>query len=142
MNFSYLSKQDVEMIHEATLKILEKTGVRSQSDRFLKKCAALGLTVQDGTVYFPRDLVEKAIKTAPRSFTLYGRDESRNVTFGEGKVFAQTCIGSPLSMTLKPVNGASSAIKTCAILSGFVMGWIISTSFPPSSPKTFRNMPR
>ena len=51
MKYEFLSKSDLEQIHEATLDILETIGIRSASDRFLDKCAELGLNVKDGTVY-------------------------------------------------------------------------------------------
>lgn len=93
--FEYLSKQNVEDIHESTLRVLEEVGIKSQSTRFLSACQNLGLRVQEGVVYFPRELVEKAIQSAPSQFTIYGRDESKSVQLGQGNVYAQTCIGTP-----------------------------------------------
>ena len=96
MKYEFLKKSDLKAIHEATLDILETIGVRSASRRFLDKCAELGLNVKNDTVYFPRDIVDDALKKAPSRFTLYSRDGKHDAELGvEGKIYSQTCIGSP-----------------------------------------------
>ncbi len=83
MNFHYVGIEDLEKIHEATLVILETIGVRSKSQRFLDKAASLGLKVQDGTIYFPREKVAEALGTAPSHFSTYGRDETKEIKWGK-----------------------------------------------------------
>ncbi|MEG1868347.1 MAG: trimethylamine methyltransferase family protein [Clostridiales bacterium] len=101
MLYDYISKEDVKAIHESTLEILETIGVRTTSTRFMEACTKVGLKVENGTVYFPRDLVEKAIKTAPSQFSLYGRDGKHEVKLGSGEVYSQTCIGSPFILDIE-----------------------------------------
>lgn len=140
MLYEFLSKSDLEKIHESTLEILETIGVRSASDRFLNKCAELGLTVKDGTVYFPRDLVNKALKDAPSKFTLYSRDGKHDVELGaEGKVYAQTCIGSPFindietgKRKLVTLQDLNDYVRVCDALDNID---IVSAIFPKDVPE-------
>lgn len=140
MRYEYLSQTDLESIHEATLEILETIGVRSKSQRFLKTCADLGLQVKDETVYFPRDLVAKALKAVPGSFTLYSRDGNHDVELGApGKVYAQTCIGSPFINDLETgrrklitSEDLANYIRVCDSLPNID---IISAVFPKDVPE-------
>ena len=64
-----LSKDEVEKIHEATLKVLEKTGVRFDSAdavQRLVKNGALMHPSKKNVITFPRSVVEESIKKIPR----------------------------------------------------------------------------
>jgi trimethylamine--corrinoid protein Co-methyltransferase len=81
-NFQLLSIEDIAQIHEATLQILEKTGVRMPLDKQrLDDLEDLGLQIDRHTqrVRFPADIVEKAIQKAPQSYTLYARNPQNDV---------------------------------------------------------------
>lgn len=140
MRYEYLSKTDIESIHEATLEILETIGVRSKSERFLKTCANLGLHVKDQTVYFPRELVGKAIKAVPGPFTLYSRDGKHDAELGApGKVYSQTCIGSPF---INDIETGKRKLVTLADLEDYLRVCdglpnidIISAIFPKDVPE-------
>ena len=139
MLFNYLSKEDVEAIHESTLEILETIGVRSTSKRFLEVCAKVGLKVEDGTVYFPRDLVAVAIKSVPAQFSLYSRNGKREAKLGSGEVYSQTCIGSPFILDIK--TGARRPVlyqdlqDFTRVCDGLDHIDIISAIFPKDTPK-------
>ena len=111
MRLEYLSKSDVEKIQEATLVLLEKTGIRSGSERFLNKAKEVGLTVNDGVVYFPRDLVKKGLSTVPSHFTLYGIDESKQIHIGEKRAYSQTCVGTPSIMGIDTNKSEGVTLK-------------------------------
>ena len=70
MRLHYCSEADVQKMHEATLDILEKTGIKSTSDKFISFCKEAGLNVSDdisgkgSRIRFPRDVVEKALRDA------------------------------------------------------------------------------
>lgn len=76
-NLNVLSDDDVQRIYEASLSILEEPGVFSESDLFLDIFEKGGARVdRDGrTIRVPREMVEAAIKSAPRSFVLHGRGD-------------------------------------------------------------------
>jgi len=93
--FEYLEQDELERIHEATLTLLEQTGIYATSQRFLGQCAQLGLKVEGERVYFPRDLVAKALAAAPSKFSTWGRDKKYEIKWGEKKAYNHTCVGTP-----------------------------------------------
>ena len=70
-----LSDDDVERIYQASLKLLEEHGVRSESDLFLDIFEKAGARVDHDSrlIYVAADMVEAAIESAPSSFVLHGR---------------------------------------------------------------------
>ena len=63
-----------EVLHEAALSILERTGVRLRLPRAVDLLREAGSLVTEGDrVRLPRDLVMWALERAPRSVTLYDR---------------------------------------------------------------------
>ncbi len=72
---SVLSEEDIQKIHETTMKVLMNPGLRVDHDGARKVLKDAGCIVDDETrvVRFPREIVEKAIESAPASFNMYGR---------------------------------------------------------------------
>jgi trimethylamine--corrinoid protein Co-methyltransferase len=70
-----LDEEQIQDIHQYTLKILETTGVRVDSPSALEMLRQrLGDSmIEDRTVRFPAELVEWAVKVAPRQIQLYDR---------------------------------------------------------------------
>jgi len=71
-----LSRDEVQAIHEASLRIMERTGLVMPLSRERQEQAAdLGLRVdgENDRIHFPPQIVEAALHKAPRSYTLYGR---------------------------------------------------------------------
>lgn len=91
LEFRVLSEEKREKIHEASLTILETTGVRMTGERTLRMFQENGAKVEDGgIVKIPRIMVEEAVRTLPREVRLYNRDRvlvnsmgpERNIYFG------------------------------------------------------------
>ncbi len=73
--FRVLSDEQLEDLHLATLQILEKTGIAFDCQKAIDILAEAGADVSDpGRVKIPAKLVEQALKTAPKTITLYSRD--------------------------------------------------------------------
>jgi len=70
-----LNKDQIEQVHEYSLKILTTTGVHIVSKRSgeIFSRAAGKEAVKDGRVRIPRDLVEWALKKAPSQVKIYDR---------------------------------------------------------------------
>lgn len=84
-----LSQTDIENIHEATLSILQRTGISIGYEPALEAFKKAGAQVEGDRVHLSRKLVEERIKAAPSSFTLYARNPEKNVVIGgEGFVTA------------------------------------------------------
>jgi len=70
-----LSAAERDELHERSLRILARTGMRVDSDEGRRLLAAAGAHVDEGSriVRFPHELVDEALRVAPRTFTLGGR---------------------------------------------------------------------
>ena len=79
--FEVLSKQEIDEIRQATLEVLEQTGVKVEVRKMRQILADLGCAVDEKTkvVKFPPRVVESYVAKAPRQFTLCGHD--RNLTW-------------------------------------------------------------
>ncbi len=82
----FLDEEQLDNLREATLQILENTGVQFPSDKALEIFAEHGAEVDHGTqiVKIPRDLVFKAMSTLPRYFTLGARNPEFDLQLQEG----------------------------------------------------------
>jgi trimethylamine--corrinoid protein Co-methyltransferase len=78
---SVLSEAERERVHEASLRILAEAGVRFHGERALPLLAAAGARVDPaaGVARIPRDVVEAALASAPRSFVLGARNPVHDV---------------------------------------------------------------
>ncbi len=72
--FPKLSEEQSRRMHEASLEILERIGIRLYLDEAVELLKKAGARVTDGNlVHVPSNLVEKALKTVPKEVTLYDR---------------------------------------------------------------------
>ena len=85
-----ISEDDVQRIHQSALSLLEDPGIYSESDLFLDIFQKAGANVDRDSrvIRVPPDLVEAAIKSAPRSFVLHGRnDPDMDMLLEPGRVY-------------------------------------------------------
>jgi trimethylamine--corrinoid protein Co-methyltransferase len=73
---TFLSREEIEAIHNASLQVLEKTGIKVMSEIALDILKKGGAKVDYGTnrVTLPRQLVEEALKIAPKTITYGARN--------------------------------------------------------------------
>ncbi len=88
-SLSGLTKENIELIHQATLTILEKTGVRVESCEAVEIFQGAGATIEKDDpgfrVKLPPSLVEECVSLAPGRITLFGRDPHCDITLEKGK---------------------------------------------------------
>lgn len=77
--YTLISQEELEMIHENSLRIMNEIGIVMPYDHAKELLAAKGCKVDGDRVYFPKNLVEECIKLAPASYTLHGRSAARDV---------------------------------------------------------------
>jgi trimethylamine---corrinoid protein Co-methyltransferase len=79
-----LSADQIESIHESSLKVLEEIGMDFLDEEALAILKTAGAEVQAGTqrVRFPRGLVLEAVAKAPSEFTLHARNPQHSLTVG------------------------------------------------------------
>ena len=70
----WLSREQCEKLHEASLQVLERTGVRLDEPEAVELVRRAGATVDGDIVRLPAKLIENALATAPREFTIYDRE--------------------------------------------------------------------
>ena len=83
-----LSDDQIEAIHDMSLRVLEEIGILFLNDEALKILSEAGCDVDWSTknVRFERDFVTAQIQKAPSHFTLTPRNPARQITWG-GKNF-------------------------------------------------------
>ncbi|MDY2624970.1 MAG: trimethylamine methyltransferase family protein [Coriobacteriales bacterium] len=93
--FNLISDDQLDAIHENTLRIMKEVGIVMPYDHAKELLKAHGCTVEGDLVKFPREVVEEAIKTAPDHYTLYSRNPDKNVEISCYKVSTAGPYGSP-----------------------------------------------
>jgi len=88
----YLSDEQLDQLQEATLRILEDVGVKFPSEKALAVLDGHGASVDQATqiVKFPRDLVFKALETAPRYFLMGARAPEYDLQLEDGVTYFTT----------------------------------------------------
>jgi trimethylamine---corrinoid protein Co-methyltransferase len=88
-----LSSDDIERIHLSALSILWNTGVEVREEQAFEVLKKAGCPTSGKTIRIPSHLVEEAIRTSPKTFTLYGRDPAFKVRLERRRVFYEPMIG-------------------------------------------------
>lgn len=102
----YVTPQEIDAMHQSAVEVLEKTGIRTLSQRFMDKCSEVGLKVvknpedKFATIYFTEAQINQAIASTPESFTTYGLDDSLQIKWGEKRGYSHTCVGVPFVQSL------------------------------------------
>ena len=86
---------NLEQIHDASMTILERCGMKFADHRVLELMAANGFKVSDETVYFQREKLMSLIKKAPESFTLHARNPQHNMILGGNRTYYAPGYGAP-----------------------------------------------
>lgn len=75
IRFSILDDEKIAKIHEASLDLIERVGMKITGERTLKLLHERGAkTDSEGITRIPREMVEEALRTVPKELTLYTRD--------------------------------------------------------------------
>ncbi|MFW6082618.1 MAG: trimethylamine methyltransferase family protein, partial [Chloroflexota bacterium] len=85
-----LTDAQLERIHEASLHVLERTGVRVEQAEALELFEKAGADVQENRVRLPQDLVEDAIDRASSKVVLAGRDVEHDLILEDAQVHIGT----------------------------------------------------
>ncbi len=99
--YEVLTRADLDNIHEATMQVLEKTGVRFKYKPALNVFSKEGLKIDGNKVYFNKEFIEKQIKKVPEKFTLHARNPENNVEIGGDNIVLTPGYGSPYVMDLE-----------------------------------------
>jgi trimethylamine--corrinoid protein Co-methyltransferase len=92
-----ISDDQVEHIHQASLKLLSETGldVLHEGARAVMKKAGADVREGETRVRFDPDLIVEAIATVPSEFTLHARNTRHNVTMGGNNIVFNMMASAP-----------------------------------------------
>lgn len=87
-----LKDEDVKRIHEASLTVLEHTGIEvvASEAREIFRGAGARIDEEKDRVFIPRAMVEDALEKARNEVMLYGREPKHNLTLGGKRVHMGT----------------------------------------------------
>jgi trimethylamine--corrinoid protein Co-methyltransferase len=92
LKLEVLSKQDILKIHNATLEIIQETGVKFPSKKALDIWEKHGAKVDRHSmvVKAPKELIEDALKECPPAFTLAAREPAQSLDLDGNHVYVGT----------------------------------------------------
>jgi trimethylamine---corrinoid protein Co-methyltransferase len=95
-NLKLLSKSDMTRIHDASIKVLENTGMVFQHQKALDLFKKHGAKVENQTVYFTPKMIKDTLEKCPSSFKWRGRKDKYSVIIG--KDFVVQANGGPVNI--------------------------------------------
>jgi trimethylamine---corrinoid protein Co-methyltransferase len=103
--FSYLKKDEISYVHEASLEILDEVGLLVRNEKARNRFAEHGARVDHETeiVRIPPAIVEKYRAMVPPTITLRGRDPACDITFPRKLPVIATASSAP--DIVDPVTG-------------------------------------
>ena len=136
-----LSDSQIHILHDGTLEVLERTGIRILEEEALQLLRKGGADVTDGTrVRIPAWRVEWAIKTAPKQIILYDQEgrpairlRGRNCYYGNGSDLVNIIdhrSNERRAATLQDIRDIVAVLDALPNLD-FVMSGFIPGDLPP-----------
>ena len=99
-----LAPEQIQRIHEASMRILEEVGVDFRDPVALEDWRQAGARVAGERVRLDRGLVMELTASIPREITLHARDPEKTVSLGEGKAIFVPMTGAPFVRDLEDVR--------------------------------------
>ena len=137
-----LTDDECERIHQTSLRVLEKIGIRMEAPEALDYYAEAGCRVDKATkvVKFPYYVVEEALKKAPSSWILYDRygeeqmilEDSRVhwVTFGEGTTTRDLYTKKFRPSTKQDIADVGKVVDRCEHIDGYISTVVHANDVP------------
>jgi len=112
---SFLSENEIESIHRASLRVLEEVGIQLDDSDALALLLGNGAWQKGGMVHLPAELVDRCLKNCPSSVILQGRGEPVNL--GTGATHVHNLGGArdvfdPTTESLRPATSLDVAEST------------------------------
>ena len=138
-----LTKEQVEQVHEYSLRLLEEVGCEVQCDEALDILGRAGCTVSDPKrVRIPRRLVDEALEAAPEEIEVFDRQGNRalrlagwNCYYGTGSDCVSTIDLYSNERRVCTKKDIENLARFCDALPNidFVMSFGIANDAPPGS---------
>jgi trimethylamine---corrinoid protein Co-methyltransferase len=142
-HYRLLTQDQILELHEASLNILETTGVRVMHEEALELLTGSGCKIRrDDIVLFPRQLVENALESAPKAIAIFDRSGrkamhlgGRNSYFGTGTDLIRTVdleTGKDRPSVLQDVSNAAIISDYCPEVD-FIASYALPGEVPTNS---------
>jgi len=111
----FLSEDEQLRVHEKSIKILEEVGIKFLSDKALKILEKNGAKVDSSekTAKIPREMVDEALKTSPKSFVLGARNPEFDVPHPSAHTGYVLDCGGVFTYDYKTSERRYSTLKDC-----------------------------
>ena len=90
-----LNRDQIERIDEASMDILENTGIHFRDKIALEDWRSIGAKIVGETVFLDRFLIKDLIKSIPETFTYHARNPKNNLNFGKNYSMFVPMTGAP-----------------------------------------------
>ena len=127
-----LNVQNMKKIHSAAMDLLRNTGVSFKEKQALEIFKANGQRVEGTIVFFEESDIQKALKTAPRRFTVHARNPEKSVEIGDddfvflpgyGAPFVMDVQGNQRQATMEDYDNFCKLIQTSPYIN--MNGWMM-----------------
>ena len=98
INDNIFTETQLDKIHNATVEILKDNGIEILSDKARDIFKENGAKIKDNQVFISEQMIEKALKEAPKKFTIHARNPENNVTIGGKNTVLAPGYGAPFIM--------------------------------------------
>jgi trimethylamine--corrinoid protein Co-methyltransferase len=85
--FRVLSDRQIETLYQATLECLDRTGVNVLNAEARDLLAGAGARLEGVRAYIPPHIIQDAVASNPRSFTIWGRDGKHRMQIVHDRVY-------------------------------------------------------
>ncbi len=93
--FEILDEERLERLHEASMRILEETGIAFQDGEAIAIWREAGAAIDGWRVRVPRELLLELVARAPAAFTVHARNPERSLEIGGARTVFFPTYGSP-----------------------------------------------
>ena len=100
-SLSFLNRSQIEQIHNASVSLLQSVGNAVYHPQALDLCQAAGCSIKNNLVRVPEEIVEKALESVPKEFTLYSREGKPALQVRQGNVYYGTGPTNPFTLDLE-----------------------------------------
>ena len=97
IKYNVMSEEELTLFKSRIETLLEKRGIRTDHPELKTELAKAGCIVEDDHIFFPGEVIQKALRSVPKEFTLYAPDETYNMKFPhpDESFYTRTCTGAP-----------------------------------------------
>jgi len=95
--FEVLNPEQMDQLHATSMRILSEAGIRVMGDNVLQLFAKAGAIIDKDskTIRIDESIVNEALRTVPREFTLTARTPAKRITMGGNTVNFSLVAGPP-----------------------------------------------